>query len=127
MGDGYFCDRTNVLHFALLLFRVGQNRLNLRNRPLVIAQFIYNPIDQALKQLGLDRPTGFADGPQRLPSPVMRTTLVQGTHSQTGRCVDEIHVAGLPLTATHLTVSQAQPLLAVPMKGLGSCPTMAVD
>jgi len=35
-------------------------------------------------------------------------------------------VAGLLLAAAYLTVSQAQLLLAVPMKGLGACLAMAL-
>src|SRR5215831_404970 len=35
-------------------------------------------------------------------------------------------MAGLPFAAAHLTVSQPQLLLAVPMKRLGACPSMPI-
>jgi hypothetical protein len=104
-----------------------QDRLNLRAGPLVVTHFVHNPVNQLFEKLGFDRSTGFADGPQHLPSPVLRTTLVQGVHEKTVRCADEIHVAGLPFAVAHLTISQSQLLLAVPMERLSSCPAMALD
>lgn len=36
-------------------------------------QIVDNPVDNLLQRLGFGSPTGFADGRQRLPSPVLRT------------------------------------------------------
>ena len=44
--------------------------------------------------------------------------LGETSDEETVRYADEIHVAGLPLAGAHLTISQAQLLLAVPMEGL---------
>src|SRR5215471_15269017 len=89
-------------------------------------ELLHTPVDDALQRLGFDGATGFADGRQRPPSPVLHTALPQRTHQETVRCADEIHMAGLPLAAAHLTVSQAPLLLAVPMERLGPCPAMAI-
>src|SRR5437016_13916413 len=93
---------------------------------MIFRQLGDNPIDHALQGLRFHRTTGFANGRQRPPSPVLRTTLLQRAHEETIRCTNEIPVAGLPLAAAHLTVSQPQLLLAVPMKGLGACPPMPI-
>src|SRR4029434_913477 len=91
---------------------------------MLYRELVHNPIDHALQGFGFHGTTGFANGRQRPPSPVLRTILLQRAHQETIRCADEIHVAGLPLAAAHLTVSQPQLLLAVPMKRLGACPAM---
>jgi hypothetical protein len=104
---------------------LSQDRLNLRNGRLVIAQFIDNLVDQVCKQFAFCA-TGFADGHQRSPSPLLRTVLMQRAQQQTVRCADEIDVADLPLARAHLTIFQAQLLLAVPRKRLGACPAMAI-
>ena len=83
---------------------------------MVIGEFVHNPVDQLLQEFAFDRPTGFADGRQHSPSPVLRTALVERTHQKTVRCADELHVAGLPLAVAHLALSQAQLLLTVPMR-----------
>src|SRR3954471_13758229 len=93
---------------------------------MISCELVHNPIDHALQGLGFHRTTGFADGRQRPPSPVLRTTLLQRAHEETIRCTDEIHGAGLPCAAAPLTVSQPQLLLAVPMKRLGACPSMPI-
>src|SRR5712691_6722161 len=93
---------------------------------MIHCQLVYNPIDHALQGFGLYGTTGFANGRQRPPSPILHTVLLQRAHQETIRYADEIHVAGLPLAAAHLTVSQPQLLLAVPMKGLGPCPPMPI-
>src|SRR5215470_562815 len=90
-------------------------------------ELLHTPVHDALQRLGFDGSTGVADGRQRPPSPVLHTALPQRAHQETIRCADEIHMAGLPLAAAHLTVSQPQLLLAVSMKGLGPCPAMAID
>src|SRR5712692_5153979 len=93
---------------------------------MIFRQLGDNPIDPALQGLRLHRTTGFANGRQRPPSPVLRTTLLQRAPQETLRCTDERHVAGLPCAAAHLTVSQPQWLLAVPMERLGACPPMPI-
>src|SRR5215217_6754557 len=93
---------------------------------MIHRELIHNPIDHMRQGLGFHRTTGFANGRQRPPSPVLRTTLLQRAHEETIRCTDEINVAGLPLAAAHLTVPQPQLLLAVPMKGLGASPAMPI-
>jgi len=90
------------------------------------SEFIHNPVDDSCQCLGFHRTTGFADGRQRAPSPVLHTALLQRAHQQTIRCADKIHVAGLPLAAAHLTIAQPQLLLPVSMKRLGPCPTMPI-
>jgi len=52
-----------------------QDRLDLKSGPLVITQLVNDPINELFKQLEFDRPTCFADVLQRLPSPILRTTL----------------------------------------------------
>ena len=85
---------------------------------MVIGEFVYNPVDQLRQEFAFDRPTGFADGRQHGPSPLLRTALVERAHQQTVRCADEIHVAGLPLAVAHLAIAESQLLLAVPMTTL---------
>src|SRR4030095_6689581 len=89
---------------------------------MISRELVHNPSDHALQGLGFHSTTGFADGRQRPPSPVLRTGLLQRAHQETVRCADEIHVAGLPLAGAHLSVSDPQLLLPVPMKGR-VCPT----
>src|SRR6266851_2884220 len=105
---------------------IGKDCLDIGDRPMISRELVHNPIDHVLQGLGFHSTTGFADGRQRPPSPVLRTGLLQRAHQETVRCADEIHVAGLPLAAAHLAVSQPQLLLAVPMKRLGACPTMPI-
>ena len=93
---------------------------------MISRELIYNPVDHPLQGLRFHRTTGFANGRQRPPSLVLRTTLLQRAHQETLRCTDERHVAGLPFAAAPLTVSQPQRLLAVPMKGLGAGPAMPI-
>src|SRR2546429_2857106 len=45
---------------------------------------------------------------------------------ETLHCADERHVAGLPLAGAHLTSSQPQLRLPVPLDGLGACPAMSI-
>src|ERR1043165_4954567 len=89
-------------------------------------ELLDNPVHDALQRLRFDGSTGFADGRQRPPSPVLHTTPPQRAHQETVRCADEIDVAGLPLAAAHLTIPQPQLLLPIPMKGLGPCPAMPI-
>ena len=75
---------------------------------MINRQLLHNPIDHARQCLGFDGPTGFADGRQHGPSPVLRTVLMERTHQQTVRCADEIHVAGLPLAAAGYPLKAGQ-------------------
>src|SRR5215211_6369618 len=93
---------------------------------MVIGELVHNPVNQLSQEFAFDGPTGFADGRQHGPSPVLRTVLVERTHQKTVRCADEIHVAGLPLAIAHLAISKPQLLLPVPMKGLGACPAVPI-
>src|ERR1700683_3309350 len=52
--------------------------------------------------------------------------LLQLLHQETVRQHDEVHMPGLALGVTQLTVSHAQLLLAIPVEGLRAGPTMAV-
>src|SRR5512146_2896260 len=70
--------------------------------------------------------TGFADGRQSMERPLTRTALPQLAHQETIRQHDQIHVPGLALGITQLTVAEAELLLTVPMKGLRTCPAMPV-
>ena len=72
------------------------------------------------------RPTGFADGHQPMESPFLRTALPQLTHEQTVRQHDQVHVPGLALDITQLTVTQPKLLLAVPMECLRTRPAISV-
>ena len=93
---------------------------------MVVGELVHNPIDQLPQEFPFNRPTGFADGRQRAPSPLLHTALPQRTHQETVRCADEIHVAGLPLAVAHLAIAEPQLLLAVPMKRLGACPAVPI-
>ena len=59
--------------------------------------------------------------------PLTRTVLPQLAHQETIRQHDQIHVPGVALGITQLTVAEAELLLTVPMKGLRTCPAMPVD
>ena len=72
------------------------------------------------------RSAGFADGLQPTECPVVATVLPQLEHEQTVRQHDQVHVPGLALAVTKLTVSHAKLLLTVPMIGLRACPTMPI-
>src|SRR5512142_2521010 len=72
------------------------------------------------------RPTGFADGHQPMERPLLRTALLQLAQEQTVRQHDQVHVPGLALEITQLTVTQSELLLAVPMEGLRTPPAMPV-
>ena len=73
------------------------------------------------------RPTGFADGHQPMERPFLRTALLQLAHEQTVRQHDQVHVPGLALGITQLTITHPELLLAVPMKGLRTRPAIPVD
>src|SRR6516165_9650724 len=71
-------------------------------------------------------PTGFADCRQSMERPLPRTVLPQLAHQETIRQHDQVHVPGLALGITQLTVAEAELLLTVPMKGLRTCPAIPV-
>src|SRR5258708_15803850 len=73
------------------------------------------------------RSAGFADGHQPMERPLPRTALLQLAHEQTVRQHDQVHVPGLALEVTQLTITQPELLLAVPMERLRARPTMSVD
>src|SRR5512143_2517723 len=54
------------------------------------------------------------------------TTLQNSSHEQTVRQHDQVHVPGLPLELTQLTITQTDLLFAVPMKGLRPRPAMPI-
>jgi len=72
------------------------------------------------------RPTGLADGHQPMERPFLRTALLQLAHEQTVRQHDQVHVPGLALVVTQLTITQSELLLAVPMERLRARPTLPV-
>jgi hypothetical protein len=71
-------------------------------------------------------PTGLADGHQPMERPFLRTALLQLAHEQTVRQHDQVHVPGLALNVTQLTVTQPVLLFVVPMGGLRACSAMEI-
>ena len=69
---------------------------------------------------------GFADGCQPMESPIFRTAVAELAHQQTVRQHDQVHVPGLALAVAQLTVSHAQLLLAVAVKGFRAGPTLSI-
>src|SRR5438552_9085089 len=86
----------------------------------------HGPGQRLAEGLSEDRSTGFADGRQLLERPLIRMALPQLSHQKAVRQHDEVHMPGLALAVAQLTVSHAQLLLAIPMKGLRAYPTMPV-
>src|SRR4051812_5784045 len=84
------------------------------------------PRERRPQGLLLHRPTGLADGRQPLERPFLRTALLQLAHEPTLRQHDQVHVPGLALEATQLTLPQPELLLPVPMKRLRARPTMPI-
>jgi len=70
---------------------------------------------------------GFANGRQLRERPFFRTVLLELGHEQSVRQHDQVHMPGLALAVTQLTVSHAKLLLTVPMKGLRACPATTID
>ena len=95
-------------------------------RPPRVRHVIHRPSQSSAERFPEHRSAGFADGRQLLECPVIRMALPQLFHQETVRQHDEVHMPGLALTITELTVPHAQLLLAIPMKGFRACPTMAV-
>jgi len=95
--------------------------------PRLLGGLFNGPVYRAAQAFSQHRSTGFADGHQPAMSPFLRTALLELAHEQTVRQHDEVHVPGLALATAQLTGSHAQFLLAVPMKGLRSRPTIPID
>src|SRR5258708_37558978 len=93
---------------------------------LVSSNLVDRPRDRRSQGLPRHRPTGFADGHQPMERPLTRTALLQLAHEQTVRQHDQVHMPGLALDITQLTITQPELLLAVPMKGLRTRPTIPV-
>jgi hypothetical protein len=96
-------------------------------RSLLLCHLLDHPGQRRTQVLPDHRSTGFADCRQPLQSPFTRTALPQLAHQQTVRQHDQVHVPGLALEITQLTVAEAELLLAVPVKGLRPRPAMVVD
>ena len=87
---------------------------------------IDGPFESGTQSFFCDSATGLADGHQPAECPRLRTALFELNHEQAVRQHDQVHVPGLALAVTKLTVSHAQLLLAVPMVGLGACPATTI-
>src|SRR5215208_6075384 len=94
--------------------------------PLPSRDLLDRPRERRAQVLPDHRPTGLADGHQPMQRPFLRTALLQLAHEQTVRQHDQVHVPGLALDITQLTITQPELLLAVPMKGLRARPAIAV-
>src|SRR5271157_2012213 len=95
-------------------------------RPLLLCYLLDRPGQCCAQVFPEHCPTGFADGRQSMERPLTRTALPQLAHQETIRQHDQVHVPGLALGITQLTVAEAELLLTVPMKGLRTCPAMPV-
>src|SRR3954465_11600254 len=94
--------------------------------PVLLGDVLDRPGERRPQGLPCHRPTGFADGHQPMDGPLLRTALPQLAHEQAVRQHDQVHVPGLALDITQLTISQSELLLAVPMEGLRARPAMPV-
>src|SRR6516225_6046011 len=94
--------------------------------PLLLCHLLDRPSQSRAQVLTEHCSTGFADCRQPMDRPLTRTALPQLAHQETIRQHDQVHVPGLALGITQLTVAEAELLLTVPMKGLRSCPAMPV-
>src|SRR5262245_33693740 len=94
---------------------------------LPLLNLLDDPGDRFAQGLTKDRATGLADGRQTCLSPFLHTVLPQLSHQGAVRQEHEIHVPCLALATPELTLAHTQMLLPVPMKGLGSCPALALD
>src|SRR5918994_3942579 len=93
-------------------------------RPFKSGDLVDRPGERRTQGLPAHRPTGFADGHQPMERPLLRTALLQLAHEQTVRQHDQVHVPGLALVITQLTVPQTDLLLAVPMERLRARPAV---
>ena len=92
----------------------------------ILGDLIDGPRKGRAKSLVHHSAAGFADGRQSMECPIFRTAVAELAHQQTVRQHHQVHVPGLALAVAQLTVSHAQLLLAVPMKGLRACPTISI-
>ena len=92
----------------------------------IFGDLIDGPRKGRAKSLVHHSAAGFADGRQSMERPIFRTAVAELAHQQTVRQHHQVHVPGLALAVAQLTVSHAQLLLAVPMKGLRACPTISI-
>src|SRR5271165_4129531 len=95
-------------------------------RPLPLCYLLDCPGQRRAQVFAEHCSTGFADCRQSMERPLTRTALPQLAHQETIRQHDQVHVPGLALGITQLTVAEAELLLTVPMKGLRTCPAMPV-
>src|SRR5215471_4795698 len=94
--------------------------------PAILADVLHGPSQGSAQRLPENRPTGLADGRQPLEGPLIRMALPQLFHQKTVRQQDEVQVPGLARIIPQLTISQAQLLLTIPMKGFRARPAMPV-
>ena len=93
----------------------------------ILGDLVDGPVERGSQGLSQYGATGFADGRQLAGCPFFRTVLLELDHEQSVREHDQVHVPGLALAVTQLTISHAKLLLPVPMKGLRACPAIAID
>src|SRR6516225_9347611 len=94
--------------------------------PLLLCHLLDRPSQSRAQVLTEHCSTGFADCRQPMERPLTRTALPQLARQETIRQHDQVHVPGLALGITQLTVTEAELLLTVPMEGLRTCPAMPV-
>src|SRR3954469_13649177 len=94
--------------------------------PFKSGDLVDRPRERRTQGFPCHRPTGFADSHQPMERPLLRTALLQLAHEQAVRQHDQVHVPGLALDVTRLTVAQTELLLAVPMERLRARPAMSV-
>src|SRR6266852_9199787 len=94
--------------------------------PRFLGDLLRSPDERLPQGLAQQRTARLADGHQPLQNPFLRTALPQLTHEQTVRQHDQVHVPGLALTVTQLTITHPKLLLAVPMERLRARPTLPV-
>src|SRR3954453_3354204 len=94
--------------------------------PIRVAHAVHGPSQRLPEGLTQDRPTGLADGHQRPVRPLIRMALPQLPHQEAVRQHDEVHMPGLALAVTQLTVPHAQLLLALAMERLRACPAVPI-
>src|SRR5437016_5828394 len=100
-------------------------RLN-GGQTLPMLRLFNHPCNRLAQGLAEHCATGLADGRQACVSPFLRTVMPQLAHQGAVRQEHEIHMPGLALAIPELTITHTQMLLPVPMKGLRSCPALAI-
>jgi len=92
----------------------------------IIGDLFHGPGEGGAQGLRGNSPTGLADGRQPFDRPFFRTGPLELFHQQTVRQHHQVHVPRLALAAAKLTVSHAQLLLPVAVKGFRSGPTVTI-